>query len=65
MDNVAKAVLDALNGVAYVDDRLVKLQSAKAHDLTRRVTLAAGPVDLIKPLRKHTDYVFIRIRIAD
>jgi len=26
MDNVAKCVLDALNGIAYVDDRQVRLQ---------------------------------------
>lgn len=64
MDNVAKCVLDAMNGVAYTDDKLAKLQSATAHDLNRRFTLSGGPVDLVKPLRKHSDYLFVRIRIA-
>ena len=29
MDNIAKAVMDALNGVAYVDDKQVKRQSSE------------------------------------
>jgi Holliday junction resolvase RusA-like endonuclease len=64
MDNVAKCVLDALNLVAYSDDRLVKLQSARAHDLRHVVRLHGGPVDLIKPLRQHDEYVFVRLREA-
>jgi Holliday junction resolvase RusA-like endonuclease len=64
MDNVAKCVLDALNGVAYVDDQLACVQTATAHDLRRRVYLHGGPVDLVKPLRDHDDYLFVRIRLA-
>jgi Holliday junction resolvase RusA-like endonuclease len=65
MDNVAKCVLDALNGVAYIDDQLATLQSARAHDLRKRVQIADGPVDLVKPLRDHAEYLFVRIRLAD
>lgn len=65
MDNIAKCVLDALNGAAYVDDRQVSLQSARAHDLTRRIDIPGGPVDLIKPLKEHDEYLFVRIRVAD
>jgi len=62
MDNVAKCVLDALNGMAYVDDRQIQLQAAKAHFLQSPVKIYGGPVDLIKPLRKYEQYLFIRIR---
>ena len=64
MDNVAKCVLDALNGVAYVDDQLACIQSATAHDLRNRAYIHGGPVDLVKPLRRHKDYLFVRIRLA-
>lgn len=64
MDNVAKCVLDAMNAVAYTDDQLATLQSAKAHDLRHRVTLSGGPLDLIKPLRRHRDYLVVRIRLT-
>ncbi len=64
MDNVAKCVLDALNGVAYVDDLLASLESATAHDLRRRIHIHGGPVDLVKPLRDHDEYLFVRIRLA-
>lgn len=63
MDNVAKCVLDALNGVAYVDDKQVRVQSAKAYLLRSPVEIWDGPVDLIKPLSKYEEYVFIRVRL--
>ena len=62
MDNIAKCVLDALNGVAYVDDRQVRLQAATAYSLTSVVYIANGIVDLIKPLAQYKEYLFIRIR---
>lgn len=65
MDNVAKCVLDALNGRAYVDDQLASLQSARAHDLRKRLHITGGSVDLVKPLREHDEYLFVRIRLAD
>jgi Holliday junction resolvase RusA-like endonuclease len=64
MDNVAKCVMDALSGIAYRDDRLATLQSARAHDLTNRISIYGGPVDLVKPLRWHENYLFVRIRLA-
>lgn len=65
MDNIAKCILDALNGVAYVDDQQVRVQSATAHALQSLVHIVAAPVDLIKPLRKYEEYVFIRVRYGE
>jgi hypothetical protein len=65
MDNVAKCVLDALNGVVYVDDRLACVQSATAHDLRYRLELYGGPIDLVKPLTDYDNYLFVRVRVAD
>jgi len=62
MDNIAKCILDALNGIAHVDDRQVRRQSSHGHDLTERIILSGGPVDLIKPLAVHSEYVFVRVR---
>ena len=62
MDNIAKCVLDALNGIAYVDDRQVRLQTAEAHSLTSVVLITHGVVDLIKPLAQYDEYLFIRVR---
>ena len=62
MDNVAKCVLDALNGIAYVDDQQVREQVSQAHDLRHVVHLPEGPVDLIKPLRDYDTYLFVRVR---
>jgi hypothetical protein len=56
-------VIDALNGIAYIDDQLARLQSARAHDISKRVTINGGPVDLIKPLRRYRDYLLVRIRV--
>jgi Holliday junction resolvase RusA-like endonuclease len=62
MDNIAKCVLDALNGIAYVDDRQVRFQSAEAHSLTSITFITQGVVDLIKPLSQYEEYLFIRVR---
>ena len=62
MDNIAKCVLDALNGIAYVDDRQVILQSSTAYSLASIVNIENGIVDLIKPLAQYKEYLFIRIR---
>jgi Holliday junction resolvase RusA-like endonuclease len=62
MDNIAKCVIDALNGIAYVDDRQVILQAATAYSLTSIVNIDNGIVDLIKPLAQYEEYLFIRIR---
>jgi Holliday junction resolvase RusA-like endonuclease len=63
MDNLAKCVMDALTGIAYTDDRFARLQTSAAYDLTHRVDIQGGPVDLVKPLRRYRDYLFLRIRI--
>ena len=62
MDNVAKCVIDALTGIAYEDDKQVRLQDAQAHSLTEVVYLEDGPVDLVKPLVEHNEYLFVRVR---
>jgi hypothetical protein len=64
MDNVSKCVLDGLNGIAYTDDRLAKVQTSRSHDLRTRVDLQGGPVDLVKPLRRYSEYLFVRVRLA-
>ena len=64
MDNVAKCVLDAMNGIAYTEDKFACIQSATAYNLNRRFTINGGPVDLVKPLRRHADYLLVRIRVA-
>ncbi len=64
MDNIAKCVLDALNGVAYIDDRQVRLQTAAAHSLASVVFIPQGVVDLVKPLAQYKEYLFVRIREA-
>ena len=65
MDNVSKCVLDGLNGLAYKDGRLATVQASRSHDLRTRVDLHDGPLDLVKPLRRHKEYLFVRIRLAD
>lgn len=61
MDNIAKCILDALTGIAYSDDVQVDLQSSTDHDLSTMIRIS-GSVDMVKPLAKHEEYVFIRIR---
>ena len=61
MDNVSKCILDALNGLAYADDRQVGLHKGTDHDLRQWVSLSDS-VDLIKPLAEHDEYVIVRIR---
>src|SRR6266446_9106923 len=63
VDNVAKCVLDALNGLAYKDDQQVRVQATEAHDLRESFILPVGPVDLIKPLRSYPEYLFVRVRL--
>jgi len=65
MDNIAKCVLDGMNGVAYADDRQVIHQYSRAYDLTEPFWLSDGPIDLIKPLARHTEYLFVRVRAVD
>jgi len=62
MDNVAKCVLDALTGFAYIDDAQVHVQLSKDHWLELPVSISGGPVDLVKPLREYKEYLFVRIR---
>jgi Holliday junction resolvase RusA-like endonuclease len=62
MDNIAKCIMDALNGLAYNDDRQARLQTSRAHDLSVQAFIPDGPVDLIKPLRDYGEYVFVRVR---
>ncbi len=64
MDNIAKCVLDALNGIAYKDDRQVKLQAAIAYSLASVVFIQQGVVNLVKPLAQYEEYLFIRVRNA-
>jgi Holliday junction resolvase RusA-like endonuclease len=62
MDNISKNVLDALNGIAYKDDRQVKNQNSRAHDIRNIITITDLPLDAVKPLKEWDEYIFIRIR---
>jgi Holliday junction resolvase RusA-like endonuclease len=62
-DNVAKCILDALNRVAYVDDRQVRHQYATAHSIQLVAHLHEIPIDLVKPLDTWGDYVFVRVYV--
>ena len=62
MDNIAKCVLDALDGIAYTDDRQARLQTATAYPLASTITIEDCVVDLIKPLAQYEEYLFIRVR---
>lgn len=62
MDNIAKCIMDALNGLAYDDDKRVSLQDSERYDTRKRLYLDHLPLDAIKALRDHKEYVFLRIR---
>lgn len=62
VDNVCKCVMDALNGLAYRDDRQACVQSSDAHDLSQPLWLDHKPIDIVKPLREYSEYLFVRVR---
>ena len=62
MDNISKNILDALTGIAYKDDREVKSQKSRAHNLKKNLRITDLPLDSIKPLKKFDEYIFLRIR---
>ena len=61
MDNIAKCIMDALSGVAYPDDKVVRLQKSMSHDLRNHIQIW-DTIDIIKPLDKYEEYIFVRIR---
>jgi Holliday junction resolvase RusA-like endonuclease len=65
MDNIAKCILDALNKVAYIDDRYVHLQRATAYWIKEIIKISNAPVDIVKPLARYDEYLLIRIRNYD
>jgi len=65
VDNIAKCIMDALNGVAYADDRLARIAQARAHDVRHALWIWGGPVDLIKPLAQFSEYLIVRVRYVD
>ena len=62
MDNVAKCVLDALNKVAYNDDKQVRVQKSNAYSIDKVINIKGEAIDIIEPLRKYKEYIYIRIR---
>ncbi|MBI4329154.1 MAG: RusA family crossover junction endodeoxyribonuclease [Chloroflexi bacterium] len=60
LDNLLKAILDGLKGVAYVDDALVTRVCAERHDAARGLTVEVREewVDLIA---KQEDFVSIEV----
>ena len=65
MDNITKNVMDALTGVAYLDDKLVKTQNSSAHKVDEVVLVTREVFDIFKPLANHKEYLLIRIRSKD
>jgi len=61
MDNITKNVMDALTGIAYLDDKFVKTQNSRAHKIDEIVTLFGEVFDIFKPLVNHKEYLTIRI----
>jgi len=62
MDNISKCIMDALNGVAYDDDKRVRFQDSERYDLRHRLYIQHLPLDAIKALSEHKVFVFLRIR---
>lgn len=62
VDNLAKCILDALNGIAYRDDSQVLTQRSSAHFLGEIIHLVGIPIDLVKPLRTYAEYAVVRIK---
>jgi len=65
MDNISKCIMDALNGIAYKDDKQVSLQQSSGHFLGETFRVYNGPVDLIKPLEDYDEYVIVRVRVIN
>ena len=65
MDNVSKLVLDALNGIAYRDDRQVRTQSSRSHCVDEVVSIHRDVFDLVKPLAEMDEYLVVRVSSAE
>jgi hypothetical protein len=65
MDNIVKAVLHALNGIAYRDDRQVHVVRAQAHFTGDTFVLPEGPADLVKSLATPSTCSFAPARRTD
>ena len=65
MDNVSKLVLDALNGIAYRDDRQVRTQSSRSHCVDEVVSIYRDVFDLVKPLAEMDEYLVVRVSSAE
>ncbi|MBZ9571962.1 RusA family crossover junction endodeoxyribonuclease [Patescibacteria group bacterium] len=61
MDNVTKNVMDALTGLVYPDDKLVKDQSSRAHRIDKVTSIKREVFDIFKPLLHYKEYLAIRI----
>jgi hypothetical protein len=57
--------MDALNAIAYRDDRQVHVVRAQAHFTGDTFVLPEGSADLVKPLATYPEYLFLRVRAAD
>ncbi|MGB4089976.1 MAG: hypothetical protein WBK44_09705 [Smithellaceae bacterium] len=62
MDDVAQFVLSALCGAAYFNQRQIQLETATDYSLTSVLSIAPGAVDIVKPLKDYSEYLFIRIK---
>lgn len=63
-DNMLKPILDAMNGIVYVDDEQVTDIRAAKRDLSESFRLEVASHALAKGLSGGTDFVHIRIENA-
>ena len=60
-DNIAKPILDALNGVIWVDDRQIDEIVIRKSDLTALVALRNPPPELAEALIWNEAFVLVRV----
>ena len=62
MDNIEKCIIDALTGVAYNDDLQIFSTTVNSYPIDQITKLSDVVIDIVKPLRWHDTYTFIRLR---
>lgn len=61
VDNIAKPILDALSGIAYIDDSQVTQVTIRKTPLTAGLLVNSPPPTLAAALEIEADFVYIRV----
>ena len=64
MDNIVKPIQDALQGIAYTNDRLVSDVTANWRDIDDRYRVRYMPEKLGAAFGKGSEFVYIRLWLA-